>query len=413
MDKGKILIIGAGPIGCYTARLLKEKNAGLDVVIIEEHPGIGRPIHCAGLVGQNVFSEMKINTSAEFKPYPEGRGLKASLSINPERTQNNIEQTPVFGPESRRINFGRHNGVILNGIDGAEVFLDGESFKINRKEVAVVIDRERFDRYLGEGLRVDFNTRFVGVENEGNGYLVETDRKEYYADIVIGSDGANSALRRMGGFKERIEYMRGVQFRMKYNDCEKNFVQIHLKNPFFAWIIPEGEKIVRAGIISDNPYHDLTEFLTERRIEGEILEKFAGVVPFGSCATQNGNLILVGDAACQVKPLTQGGIYYGMRCAEILTDCISEDRIKDYEHECKRRFGREMEIGLKVRQIYQDLKPIDAKKLFAILRDNANIIEEFGDFENHSKVLPLIIKDARLQILLGKVLFGLLKDIFI
>jgi len=370
MEKNRILIIGAGPIGCYAARLLKEKGGDSQVVVIEEHSGIGRPIHCAGLVGRNVFSEMKID-------------------------------------------FKAHDGVMLNRIDGAEVFFDGESFKIKRKEVAMVIDREKFDRYLGEGLKVDFNTRFVGVENEGNGYLVETDRKEYYADIVIGADGANSALRKMGGFRENIEYMRGVQFRMKYNDCEKNFVQIHLKNPFFAWVIPENEKIVRVGIISDNPYHDLTKFLKERGIEGEILEKFAGVVPFGSCVTQNANLILVGDAACQVKPLTQGGIYYGMRCAEILTDCILENRIMDYGHECKRRFGKEMEIGLKVRQIYHDLNPMDAKKLFAILRDNAEIIEKFGDFENHSKVLSLIIKDTRLQVLLGKVLFGLFKDIFI
>jgi geranylgeranyl reductase family protein len=370
MAKGKILIIGAGPIGCYTARLLKEKGGNSDVVVIEEHSGIGRPIHCAGLVGQNVLSEIKINFKAQ-------------------------------------------DGVMLNSIDGAEVFFDGESFKIERKEVAMVIDRERFDRYLGEGLEVDFNTRFVGVENEGCGYLVETDRKEYYADIVIGADGANSAFRKMGGFRENIEYMRGVQFRMKYDGCENNFVQIHLKNPFFAWVIPEDEKIVRVGIISDNPYHDLTEFLKERRIEGEILDKFAGVVPFGSCVTQNGNLILVGDAACQVKPLTQGGIYYGMRCAEILTDCILENRIKDYEHECKKRFGKEMEIGLKVRQVYQDLNPSETKKLFTVLKDHAEIIEKFGDFENHSKVLPLIIKDARLQVLLGRVLFGLLKDIFI
>jgi digeranylgeranylglycerophospholipid reductase len=207
--------------------------------------------------------------------------------------------------------------------------------------------------------------------------------------------------------------MRGVQFRMEYNKCEKNFVQIHLKNPFFAWVIPENEEIVRVGIISENPYHDLTEFLKERHIDGRILEKFAGIVPFGSCVTQNGNLILVGDAACQVKPLTQGGIYYGMRCAEILADCILEDRINEYAQECHRRFGKEIEIGLKVRQIYQDLKPGDTKKLFTILRDNVEIIEKFGDFENHSRVLSLIIKDSRLQVLLGRVLFGLLKDIFI
>ncbi len=366
----KVLIVGAGPIGCYAARLLMGKNPGLDIAIIEEHSVIGRPIHCAGLVGRNVLSEIKIDCVLT-------------------------------------------DGVILNNIDGAQVFLDGENFKLNRKEVAMVIDREKFDKALGEGLNVDFNTRFVGIENEGTGYLVETDRKEYYADIVIGADGANSTLRRMGGFRENIEYMRGVQFRMKYNGCEKNLVQIHLKNPFFAWIVPEGEEIVRAGIISDNPYHDLSEFLKERSIKGEILEKFAGVVPFGSCSTQNGNLILVGDAACQVKPLTQGGIYYGMRSAEILSECISENRIGEYEHECNRRFGKEIEIGLKVRKIYQDLDQSDVKKLFSILKDNSQVIERFGDFENHSKVLSFIIKDARLQALLGKVIFGLIKDIFI
>jgi flavin-dependent dehydrogenase len=121
----------------------------------------------------------------------------------------------------------------------------------------------------------------------------------------------------------------------------------------------------------------------------------------------------VGDAACQVKPLTQGGIYYGMRCAEILADCIARNSLVNYERECRDRFGKEMEIGLKARQVYRDLGPEETKKLFAILKDNVGLIEKFGDFENHSKILSLIIKDARLQVLLGKVLFGLLKDIFI
>ena len=43
-----VVIIGAGPVGGYTARLLSER--GLSVVMIEEHNEVGRPFQCAGLV---------------------------------------------------------------------------------------------------------------------------------------------------------------------------------------------------------------------------------------------------------------------------------------------------------------------------------------------------------------------------
>ena len=115
----KILIVGAGPIGCYTARLLKEKGKGFDVEIIEEHSEIGRPVHCAGLVSQNVISEIKVSIDEDC---------------------------------------------ILNRIDGAEFFLNSDGFKMQRKDVALVIDREKFDRSLGSGLKVNFDSRFMGIE---------------------------------------------------------------------------------------------------------------------------------------------------------------------------------------------------------------------------------------------------------
>jgi digeranylgeranylglycerophospholipid reductase len=83
----KILIVGAGPIGCYLARLLQTKTDKFDVTIIEEHEKIGRPVHCAGLVSKDVLKE-------------------ARCAINP--------------------------ATIINHIDGAEFYYNGESFKIER-----------------------------------------------------------------------------------------------------------------------------------------------------------------------------------------------------------------------------------------------------------------------------------------
>jgi len=361
----KILVIGAGPIGCYAARLLKERNQ--DVEIIEEHPEIGKPVHCSGLVSRDVLSEMKVPLTVDF---------------------------------------------VDNIIHGAEFFCDGDSFKVEREGVAVVIDRAKFDCALGEGLKVNLNTRFMGIEREGSGFLVETDKGEFYADIVIGADGANSSVRKAAGFKEDIECLRGVQFRVAHNNGNRNLVQVFLRHPFFAWIIPENEKTIKVGIISYNPYHDLMDFLKERSINGEILEKFAGIVPLGSCQSQQENLFLVGDAACQVKPLTHGGIYYGMRCAEILVDCVSKNKPYEYDRIWKERFQAEINIGIKTKRLFEKLNHEDAKRIFDILKENSSLIEEHGDFERHSKVLSIIVKNPGLQIILGKVLINILKDIF-
>jgi flavin-dependent dehydrogenase len=121
-------------------------------------------------------------------------------------------------------------------------------------------------------------------------------------------------------------------------------------------------------------------------------------------------MFLVGDAACQVKPLSHGGIYYGMRCAEILVDCIASGRAQDYEKKWREKFAKEINIGLKIRQVYAKLSYEGMDKVFRALKENAAIIEKFGDFENHSRIFSEIIKSPGSQILLGKLLISIIRD---
>src|SRR5262245_52386506 len=56
-----VVVIGAGPAGTMTARMLAER--GHDVVILEEHAAVGMPVHCTGLLGVDAFDEFKLPES--------------------------------------------------------------------------------------------------------------------------------------------------------------------------------------------------------------------------------------------------------------------------------------------------------------------------------------------------------------
>lgn len=366
MKNKKIVIVGAGPIGCYLARLFQQR--GISVLLIEEHQSLGRPIHCAGVVGEKVFEQAKINIS---------------------------------------------RNTIINTLDGAYINLEKERMRIKREKVAYVVDRERFDRDLGEGLNIKFDTRFIGLEKEDGRYIIETDKGYFKADILVGADGARSLVRGIIN-KGKIECLTGVQFRMKVKAKDKNMVEVFMKRPYFYWIIPESEKVVRVGTISPNAYQDLLAFIKKRKLKGEVLEKFAGSVPL-SCVDHlvKDNIALIGDSASQIKPLTYGGVYMGMRAAEILAGCIAEDKIKQYPIIWSRCFGRELKVAYKIRNALYRISDSDLRKIFLFIKKNKKIIEKRGDFENHLKIIKELLMQPGLSKNLWGVFFRMIKDSFL
>jgi len=362
----KIVIVGAGPVGCYLGQLLK--NYGFSPLIVEEHVEVGKPIHCTGLIGSRLFKEMD-------KPHL----LKSS---------------------------------IINTIDGAIIYFGEKSFALKRKAVAYVVDREKFDKSLSNDLEIYHEHKFVGLEKENHGYIIETNRGEFYADIVVGSDGANSAIRKVINQDAGIRYFKGLQLRMKIKPRYHNLVEVFLKKSSFFWIVPEVDGIVRIGTISSNPYVDIQAFLKESNIHGETIDKFGGLVSVGICSnTARDNIVLVGGAACQLKPLTYGGVYFGLKAADILALCIKENRVNEYDWRWKKEFLSEIKIGIKASDLYGKLDDKEIGLFFEFLKKQKSFIEKNGDFEKHSGLLLGLIKNPEVFPQLGSLFRIFLKSI--
>jgi digeranylgeranylglycerophospholipid reductase len=377
----QIVIIGAGPAGCYTAQLLKHFKIGSSIRIIEEHEEVGKPVSCAGIVGKQVFNNTLLPLS------------KAS---------------------------------IINQIEGALIFYRDNNFLIKKPGVAYVIDRERFDKELSRGLNVECGKKLVEIKREGSGYVVNTNVDDIYADLVIGADGPKSRVRKFIDFDleefkgKRREgariynkkyYYIGMQYRIKLDnaiyDSDLNIAQVYVCEgvPFFIWIIPENKGIIRLGIIAQDGWRQLDNFIKRDNIKGEIVDKLAGIIPLGLLSnTYYKNIFLVGDAAGQIKPLTGGGIYYGLKAAEILVECIRESKFAEYDRRWKRKFGREIKFGLKARQVYEKLNHDELGKIFLVFKKNTKFIEKIANFENHSVVFKEALKNPKIFIDAGKIL---------
>jgi len=363
----EIVIVGAGPAGCYTAQLLK--SYGFKIRIIEKRREVGKPARCAGFVGRQVFENTVLPIS------------KSS---------------------------------IVNQINGALFFYKDDSFLIRRKDVAYVIDREKFDKNLSQGLDVECGKKLIEIRKDGSGYIVKTNLEDIYADLVIGADGPNSLVKKfmdLGrniGKREMVKYYTGVQYRIRLDkdSFSPGIVQVHLQEgvSFFIWIIPEGNNIIRLGLIAENSRKRLNQFIKDYKIIGKIIERLAGMVSLGYTQSFYKNIALVGDAACQIKPLTGGGIYYGLKSAESLAKCIKDDKLDEYDRRLKKKFGKEIRFGLKARQTYERLNNDKLEDIFLMFKKNVRFIEKIADFENHSKIFVEAFKNPKIFMEAGKII---------
>lgn len=187
------------------------------------------------------------------------------------------------------------------------------------------------------------NGRVTGVRAIHDGTQVEVS-----ADVVVGADGANSALGRAMGLMVNNEKHMSIAIRQLYEGVQEKDDHIELLfsevlKPGYGWIFPIPGNMANVGVYASvdrirGDKIDLHETMQAFVSEGRAAAKLSGAKPaspvrgallrkgLGCSKVECPGLILVGDAASMINPLTGEGIAYALETGQMAAEHIIESR---------------------------------------------------------------------------------------
>jgi flavin-dependent dehydrogenase len=116
-------------------------------------------------------------------------------------------------------------------------------------------------------------------------------------------------------------------------------------------------------------------------------------------------VLVIGDAAGQVKPTTGGGIYFGHLGAKIAAEVLDEalnsgnltaGQLSHYQKQWKAKMGKELSRGYWARWAYAKLNDRQIDRIFNAL-DSSGIVEALLNSDNfsfdwHSRLILAVLR---------------------
>ncbi len=163
--KHDIIVVGAGPVGSYTAYLLARE--GLDVGIFERNASVGEDVNCTGIVSAECLGNLHL---------PEGVVMRPISSIRAVSPSGNCLRYHSASPLAYIVNRG-------------------------------LFDREMNAMAAREGATTYLNTRVEEIEITGSAFTVKLEgagrRKEFISRVGVVATGfeLEQLARTAGGWK--------------------------------------------------------------------------------------------------------------------------------------------------------------------------------------------------------------------
>jgi digeranylgeranylglycerophospholipid reductase len=364
--KYDVIVVG-GRIGGSVSSLIASQN-DLDVLMIEKRQEIGTPVQCAEGTTYSTFDAL------EMKP-------------SPKYISTTIEGAILHAPDGR-------------SIDLENILAEGNFLDKNSVSKGYILDRKIFDKHLAiksarAGTEIMVKTTVKNlIRKDGQicgvvaKHLGET--MEIKADVVIAADGVESNLARLAGINKPHkpkDICSCAQYELVGLDVDPHVLNFYFGNKIapggYLWIFPKGEGTANLGLgirsSKNNAYYYLKKFAA--KIDATPVELNIGGVPLSGPIdkTYSDGLLVVGDAAGQVDPITGGGIHVTVACAKMAgkiaaeavksEDCSAEF-LKKYDDLWRGQFEDDLKLSLKYRKAADKLTDADMNALAEYLETN-------------------------------------------
>lgn len=363
MIETDVLVIGAGPAGSTAAK--HAALGGADVILMDKKSEIGAPKRCA-----------------------EGISKKGLAAVGVEPNERWITK--------------EIDGVRLVSPNGTDVWLTDKEIEL--PEVGYIVERKVFDKYMAmdaarAGATIKIKTLATGLRKDGDAYIVSTEcmgkEEEIKAKIVIAADGPEGHVARWAGLKPTTkakDMESGIQYEMVGLEFERDAVLEFFFGSCapggYAWIFPKGDDIANVGlaVLADKAEKPAIEYLDDfvancpATKNAQPVEINVGGDPVGGMPKKlcDDNLLICGDAAGQVNPLTGGGIASGMlggmHAGKMAAEAIAEGNysakfLKKYDTEVREALKKEVERWKKPQEFLLTLEDHEFDEIAKAFQD--------------------------------------------
>jgi digeranylgeranylglycerophospholipid reductase len=380
------VIVGSGPAGSVTARFAAE--TGAKVLIIERRAEVGVPVLCGEGVSQKVDN---------FKVLEGKRWIATKM-----------KGARIFSP------------------NGTTITLAAE---YAGNETGYVVYRDIFDQELArgalkKGAEIMLNTRAVNLLKKNGtikGITAEhfDETLEIEADVVVGADGVESRVGKWAGIQTTLkpyDLETCIQYTLTNIDWDSPycdfFIGKHVAPGGYVWVFPKGKDVANVGIgvlasLSEagKAKRYLDKFIAARPAlkKGEPLRVITGADPVAEpIQSVKDNLLLVGDAARQVDPITGGGLMHaieaGKYAGETIGNAVEKQRfdaqtLSEYETRWKDAFGKKLHRNYVAKEIMLNMEDKTLDMLADSLKDY-----KFEEFSTLSIIKALVTKHPSLLV---------------
>lgn len=338
-----VIVVGAGPAGSVAARFAAEQGASVLLLERDREPGI--PVRCAEGVSHN--------------------GIIPFIEIDSRWIASTINVARLQSPDGN-VAFMYNNGV--------GYVLERRIFDAALAEKACNSGVHLLTKADATGLLFD-QGKIAGVKFSHQG--IENTVK---CRIVIGADGVESRVGRWAGLKTAVrleDIDTCVQYTLAGIQIQADTCEFYFGNKIapggYIWVFPKASDKANVGIgvsghrtQNKGPKEYLDDFVQQRFPQGQAVYTVYGGVPTAATLREivTDNLMLVGDAARQVNPITGGGIVQAMIAAslagKVAAEACQKDRtdkkfLSSYPKEWNKKLGHSQQVMHKLKSRFLNM----------------------------------------------------------